>query len=110
MYLSYMVLILMSLTVWLAIWDKENVNCLSRFFYLHKSTMQEFRCQATIRSYCEHHFRVIWPEPVPTHYHLCSKIKMKCPDCNEVSELYDFLSTKYCRLLNPVSRGFVCFS
>jgi len=41
-----MVLILMSLTVWLAIWDKENVNCLSRFFYLHKSTMQEFRCQA----------------------------------------------------------------
>ncbi len=59
---------------------------------------------------CEHHFRVIWPEPVPTHYHLCSKIKMKCPDCNEVSELYDFLSTKYCRLLNPVSRGFVCFS
>ena len=36
---------------------------------------------------CEHHFRVIWPEPVPTHYHLCSKIKMKCPDCNEVTEL-----------------------
>ena len=39
---------------------------------------------------CEHHFRVIWPEPVPTHYHLCSKIKMKCPDCNEVTELYEF--------------------
>ena len=40
---------------------------------------------------CEGHFRVIWPEPLPSHYHLCSKIKMKCPDCNEVTELYDFL-------------------
>ncbi len=40
---------------------------------------------------CEHHFRVIWPEPVPTHHHLCSKIKMKCPDCQDVTELYDFL-------------------
>ena len=40
---------------------------------------------------CEHHFRVIWPEALPSHYHPCSKIKMKCPDCNEVTELYDFL-------------------
>ncbi len=40
---------------------------------------------------CEHHFRVIWPDPLPTYYHLCSKIKMKCPDCGEVTELYDFL-------------------
>jgi hypothetical protein len=40
---------------------------------------------------CEHHFRVIWPECLPSHYHLCSKIKMKCPDCQEVTEIYDFL-------------------
>ncbi len=40
---------------------------------------------------CEHHFRVIWPEPLPSHYHLCSKIKIKCPDCQEVTEVYDFL-------------------
>ena len=40
---------------------------------------------------CEHHFRVIWPEALPSHYHPCSKIKMKCPDCGEVTELYDFL-------------------
>jgi hypothetical protein len=40
---------------------------------------------------CEHHFRVIWPEPLPNHYHLCSKIKIKCPDCQEVTEVYDFL-------------------
>ena len=43
---------------------------------------------------CENHFRVIWPEPLPSHYHLCSKIKIKCPDCQEVTELYDFLIDK----------------
>jgi len=43
---------------------------------------------------CEHHFRVIWPEPLPTHYHLLSKIKMKCPDCGEVTELTIISSTK----------------
>ena len=40
---------------------------------------------------CEGHFRVIWPEPLPSHYHFCSKIKLKCPDCQEVTEIYDFL-------------------
>jgi len=50
---------------------------------------------------CEHHFRVIWPEPVPTHYHLCSKIKMKCPDCGEVTELYDFLIDKILQAPEP---------
>jgi hypothetical protein len=40
---------------------------------------------------CEHHFRVIWPECLPTHHDPCSKIEMKCPDCGEVTELYDFL-------------------
>ena len=50
---------------------------------------------------CEHHFRVIWPESVPTHYHLCSKIKMKCPDCGEVTELYDFLIDKIMQAPEP---------
>jgi len=43
---------------------------------------------------CEHHFRVIWPECLPGHYDLCSKIKIKCPDCAEVTELYEFLIDK----------------
>ena len=38
---------------------------------------------------CEGHFRVIWPEPLPIHYHHCSKIKIKCPDCGEVTELVE---------------------
>jgi len=33
---------------------------------------------------CEHHFRVIWPDPLPSHYDVCSKIKIKCPDCRDV--------------------------
>ena len=40
---------------------------------------------------CEHYFRVIWPDPMPSYHDSCSKIKMKCPDCGEVTELYDFL-------------------
>ena len=40
---------------------------------------------------CEGHFRVIWPEPMPSHHHRCSKIKIKCPSCGDVSEPYDFL-------------------
>jgi hypothetical protein len=43
---------------------------------------------------CEHYFRVICPEPLPSHFHLCSKITMKRPDCSEVTELYDFLIDK----------------
>src|SRR5216684_8451404 len=50
---------------------------------------------------CEHHFRVIWPECLPTHYHLCSKIKIKCPDCGEVTELYDFLIDEIMQALEP---------
>jgi len=41
------------------------------------------------------------PEPVPTHHHLCSKIKMKCPDCAEVTELYDFLIDKILQSPEP---------
>ncbi len=40
---------------------------------------------------CESHFRVIWPDPLPSHYHVCSKIKIKWPDCQDVTGLYDFL-------------------
>ena len=36
---------------------------------------------------CETHFRVIWPDPLPSCHDPCSKIKMKCPDCGEVTEL-----------------------
>jgi len=40
---------------------------------------------------CESHFRVIWPDPLPSHQHRQSKIKIECPECHEVTELYDFL-------------------
>jgi hypothetical protein len=40
---------------------------------------------------CESYFHVIWPDPLPSHYHPCSKIKIKCPECGEVNELYDYL-------------------
>ena len=50
---------------------------------------------------CEHHFRVIWPEPLPSHHHKCSEIKMKCPDCGEVTELYDFLIDKVLQAPEP---------
>ena len=50
---------------------------------------------------CEHHFRVIWPDPLPVHYHVCSKIKIKCPDCQEVTELYDFLIDKILQAPEP---------
>ena len=44
---------------------------------------------------CEHGFRVIWPEPLPSRYHhLNSKITMKCPDCGEMNEVYGFIIDK----------------
>lgn len=39
---------------------------------------------------CEEKFRVIWPNPLPTHCHKHSKIKISCSCCGEVSELYAF--------------------
>ncbi len=39
---------------------------------------------------CENYFRVIWPD-LPSHHDPCSKIELKCPDCQEVTEIYDFL-------------------
>jgi hypothetical protein len=47
---------------------------------------------------CEHYFRVIWPDPMPSHYDPLSKIKMNCPNCGEVTELYDYLLS---RILQP---------
>jgi len=41
-------------------------------------------------SNCENHFRVLWPDPLPNHFHLRSKIKIVCP-CGEMTELYAFL-------------------
>jgi hypothetical protein len=43
---------------------------------------------------CEQSLCVIWPEPLPSHYHhLNSKITMKCP-CGELSEVYGFIIDK----------------
>jgi|SRR5437773_8254131 len=36
---------------------------------------------------CENHFRVVWPDQLPSHLHLCSKVKIACP-CGELTELY----------------------
>jgi hypothetical protein len=44
---------------------------------------------------CEQSLRVVWPEPLPAHYHpLNSKITMKCPSCGEVNEVYGFIIDK----------------
>jgi hypothetical protein len=40
---------------------------------------------------CEDKFRVIWPNPLPSHFHRDSKVKLKCSSCGEMTELYDFL-------------------
>jgi len=50
---------------------------------------------------CEHYFRVIWPDAMPNHHDPCSKIKMKCPDRGEVTELYDFLIDKILQAPEP---------
>jgi hypothetical protein len=39
---------------------------------------------------------------MPSHHDCCSKIKMKCPDCGEVTELYDFLIDK---IMQPPEPG-----
>jgi hypothetical protein len=39
---------------------------------------------------CENRFRVIWPNPLPSHFHRDSKVKLKCSSCGEMTELYDF--------------------
>ena len=50
---------------------------------------------------CEGHFRVIWPEPLPNYTDSCSKVKMKCPDCGEVTELYAYLIDRILQAPEP---------
>jgi len=40
---------------------------------------------------CEGHFRVVWPDPLPSQFHLCTKIKVTCPSCGESTGPYAFL-------------------
>ena len=50
---------------------------------------------------CEGHFRMIWPEPLPNYTDPCSKVKMKCPDCGEVTELYAYLIDRILQAPEP---------
>ena len=50
---------------------------------------------------CEAHFRIIWPTPVPAYLQPCSKIKIACPACGEVTELYAFLLDTILQPPNP---------
>src|SRR6266567_1218460 len=50
---------------------------------------------------CEAYFRVVWPKPIPSHLHLCSKIKVMCPACGELTELYVFLLDKILQAPGP---------
>jgi hypothetical protein len=83
---------------------KENVNCCPasptcNSFHdagVPMPSYDSFMCPN-----CEHYFRVIWPDPMPSYHDPCSKIKMKCPDCGEVTELYDFLIDKIMQAPEP---------
>jgi hypothetical protein len=64
--------------------NKQKVDCNSRLSYLQLNPVQEFPMlyDSFTCPNCEQSFRVIWPEPLPSHYHyLNSKITMKCPHC-----------------------------
>jgi hypothetical protein len=50
---------------------------------------------------CEGYFRVIWPQPLPNYTDPCSKVKMKCPDCVEVAELYAYLIDRILQAPEP---------
>ena len=50
---------------------------------------------------CEGHFRVTWPEPLPNYTDACSEIKMKCPDCGEVTEIYAYLIDRILQAPEP---------
>ncbi len=54
---------------------------------------------------CEGHFRVVWPDPLPSQLHLCSKVKITCAVCGELTELYVFLldriGSKRCTGIGP---------
>ena len=44
---------------------------------------------------------MIWPDPLPSHHDPCSKIKIKCPDCGEVTELYAYLIDRILQAPEP---------
>ena len=50
---------------------------------------------------CENSFRVVFPEPVPSHYSNRSKIKLKCSACGEVREPYAFLLDRIMQAPEP---------
>jgi len=50
---------------------------------------------------CENYFHVIWPDPLPSYHDPCSKIKMKCPDCGEVTEPYAYLIDRILQAPEP---------
>ena len=54
---------------------------------------------------CEGHFRVIWPEPLPNCTDPCSKVRMKCPVCGEVTELYAYLIDRILQAPEPCIRS-----
>ena len=51
---------------------------------------------------CENSFRVLWPDPLPSHFHLCSRVKLTCPTCREQFEPYAFL---FYRILQAPEAG-----
>ena len=50
---------------------------------------------------CESSFRVVFPEPVPSHFANRSKVKLKCSACGEVREPYAFLLDRIMQAPEP---------
>jgi len=69
----------------------EKVDCLSLLLLpaqIHNAGVPMPSYDSFMCPNCENDFRVIWPDPLPSHHDPRSKIKMKCPDCGEVTELF----------------------
>jgi hypothetical protein len=60
------------------------------------STYEMFTCPG-----CESRFRVVFPEPLPSHYAKHSKIKLKCSTCGEVREPYASVLARIMRAPEP---------
>jgi len=95
-------------------WPGERGEVLARPFFLYTpssgnpSSARRITGGNSMPSYhlytcpgCEANFRVVWPNPVPAHLHLCSKIKITCPDCGETNEPYGFLLDKILQAPDP---------
>jgi hypothetical protein len=50
---------------------------------------------------CESSFCVLWPEPLPSHFHPSSQVKLKCPSCGQLTELYAFLLNRILQAPEP---------